>query len=96
MSKTSVTLPPGDYIIGDPDYFRDHEPYMFFWTNGDGEFFDNFKNSYFVDSARIAIFAVAKKPRSLPEGTHHFVFKSAWTIDFDANALFVQIKIIMS
>ena len=96
MPKISTTLPPGDYIIGDPDYFRKHEPYVFFWTYGDGAFFDNFNNSYFVDSARIAVFAVDKKPISLPKGTHHFLFKNTWTIDFDAHDLFEQIKITTS
>ena len=96
MPKISTTLPPGDYIIGDPDFFSGHEPYVFFWTYGDGAFFDNFDNRYFVDSARIAVFAVNQIPNSLPEGTHHFVFKNTWTIDFDANALLEQIKITTS
>ena len=96
MPKESVTLPPGNYIIGDPAYLREHEPYVFFWTYGDGAFYDNFNNTYFVDSAKIAVFAVHKIPDSLPEGTHHFVFKSAWTIDFDTHALSEEIKITTS
>ena len=96
MSSTSLTLPPGNYIIGDPDYFRNNEPYVFFWTNGDGAFYDNFNNCYFVDSARIAIFAVKRKPDLLPQGTHHFVFKDTWTIDFDTHALSEEIKIARS
>lgn len=93
MPKTSATLPPGHYIIGDPCYFREHEPYVFFFTGGDGEFFDNFSNRYFVDTARIAVFAVSEIPNLLPEGTHHFTFKNAWTIDFDTHALGKEIKI---
>ena len=93
MPKTSVTLPPGDYIIGDPDYFRQYEPYTFFWTYSDGAFYDNFNNCYFVDSARIAVFAVSRKPNSLPEGTHHFAFQNNWTIVFDTHTLAEEIKI---
>ena len=95
MPIESVTLPPGNYIIGDPDYFGkwEYEPYIFFWTYGDGAFFDNLDNCYFVDSARIAVFAVRRIPDSLPEGTHSFVFKNVWTINFDAHALSEQIKI---
>ena len=96
MPTISNTLPPGNYIIGDPDYFREYEPYVFFWTYGDGGFFDNYNNCYFVDSARIAVYAVDKKPNVLPEGTHYFIFNGAWTIDFDAHALFEQIKITRS
>ena len=100
MSKESVTLPPGDYIIGDPYYLREHkpylkehEPYTYFYTGGDGAFYDNFDNCYFVDSARIAVFAVSRKPRSLPEGIHHFAFKNNWTIVFDTHDLSEEIKI---
>ncbi len=94
MPKETVTLPPGHYIIGDPRYLQEYEPYYHrFYTNGDGGFFDNFKNIYFVDSARIAIFVVDKRPDSLPKGTHHFFFDNAWTIDFDTYAMLEQIKI---
>ncbi len=93
MPKESVTLPPGDYIIGDPRYLREHEPYTYFYTDGDGAFYDNFDNCYFVDSARIAVFAVSRKPRSLPKGTHHFAFKNNWTIVFDTHALSEEIEI---
>ncbi|MDE0084276.1 MAG: hypothetical protein OXU23_01085 [Candidatus Poribacteria bacterium] len=97
MPKETVTLPPGHYIIGDPRYLRKYEPYYHrFYTNGDGGFFDNFKNTYFVDSARIAIFAVDRMSDSLPEGTHHFFFSNAWTIDFNTHAMLEQIKITTS
>lgn len=96
MQRDSATLPPGNYIIADPDYFQEYEPYVFFWTYGDGAFFDNFSNCYYVDSAKIAVFAVSKIPESLPKGTHHFVFKNDWTIDFDAHHLLEQIKITTS
>ncbi len=80
MPKESVTFPPGHYIIGDPPYLEKYEPYYHrFYTDGDGAFYDNFNNCYFVDSARIAVFAVSRKPNSLPEGTHHFAFKNNWT-----------------
>ena len=46
--------------------------------------------------ARIAIFAIGRIPDPLPEGTHHFVFKNAWTIDFDTHALSEEIKITTS
>ena len=75
MPKESVTLPPGDYIIGDPRYLRGHEPYTYFYTGGDGAFYDNFDNRYFVDSARIAVFAVSRKPNSLPEGNTSLRFQ---------------------
>ncbi len=93
MPKESVTLPPGHYIIADPNYFKEYLPYLFFWTYSDGAFFDNFKNCYYVDSARIGVFAVGKIPESLPEGTHHFFFDSNWTIDFNTFAVHEQIKI---
>ena len=94
MPKESATLPPGNYIIGDPRYLKKYEPYYHrFYTNGDGAFYDNFNNCYFVDSARIAVFAVSRKPNSLPEGTHHFAFKNNWTIVFDTHALAEEIKI---
>ena len=96
MPIESVALPPGNYIIGDPEYFKEYEPYHFFWTYGDGAFYDNFNNCYFVDSARIAIFAVHRLPDSLPKGTHRFVFKNSWTIDFNAHALSEEIKITTS
>ena len=97
MRKETVTLPPGHYIIGDPRYLREYEPYYHrFYTNGDGGFFDNFKNTYFVDSARIAIFAVNRRPDSLPEGTHHFFFNDTWTIDFNTHDMLEQIKITTS
>lgn len=96
MPKESVTLPPGHYVIGDPDYFKEYEPYVFFWTYGDGAFYDNFNNCYFVDSARIAVFAIERKPNLLPEGTHHFIFKDTWTIDFDTHDLSEEIKITTS
>ena len=94
MPKKSVTFPPGNYIIGDPRYLEKYEPYYHrFYTDGDGAFYDNFKNCYFVDSARIAVFAVSRKPNSLPEGTHHFAFKNNWTIVFDTHALAEEIEI---
>ncbi len=93
MPKESVTFPPGHYIIADPNYFEPRLPYHFFWTYSDGPFFDNFKNCYYVDSARIGVFTVSEIPESLPEGTHHFFFDSNWTIDFDAFALRGKIKI---
>ncbi len=30
MRKEIVTLPPGHYIIADPDYFKEYLPYLFF------------------------------------------------------------------
>lgn len=93
MPKESATLPPGHYIIGDPVYFnRKYIPDVLFRTNGDGGFYDNFDNRYYVDSARIAVFSVNRKPPSLPKGTYHFFFKDLWTIDFDTHLL-EQIKI---
>ena len=93
MAQISATLPPGHYIIGDPVYLKKYEHDVLFWTNGDGGFYDNFDNCYYVDSARLAVFSVNRKPSSLPKGTHYFVFKNAWTVDFDTHHLTEQIKI---
>lgn len=93
MPKETVTLPPGNYIIGDPDYFREYAPYTFFWTYSDGAFYDNLDNCYYVDSARLAVFQIEKKPNKMPKGTHYFFFKSPWKIDFDMDHLSEHIKI---
>jgi hypothetical protein len=93
MPIVSATLPPGHYIIADPEYFKEYDPHAYFWTYGDGEFFDNLNNSYYVDSAKIAVFKVEEKPDILPKGTHHFFFNNPWKIDFDAHHLLEQIKI---
>lgn len=97
MSKESVTLPPGHYIIADPRYFSggpiDDLPDLFFWSGGDGAFYDNFKNCYHVDSGKIGVFEVHERPEPLQEGTHYFFFKQKWTIDFDQFEPYEQIKI---
>lgn len=91
MPIESATLPPGHYIIADPNYFRDYEPYAYFWTGGDGAFYDNRDNCYYVDSAKISVFEVEGKPQDIPEGTHYFFFKTPWKIDFNMH-LIDQIK----
>ncbi|RKU28219.1 hypothetical protein C6497_09540 [Candidatus Poribacteria bacterium] len=93
MSIDTVTLPPGHYVIADPNYFKDYEPYAYFWTGGDGGFYDNFDNCYYVDSAKISVFQVEDKLQDIPEGTHYFFFKTPWRIDFDQHALLEQIRI---
>ena len=93
MSKKSAILPPGHYIIADPNYFRDYEPYAYFRTGGDGAFYDNFNNCYYVDAATISVFQVENKPHDIPEGTHCFFFKTPWKIDFYMHNLAEEIKI---
>ncbi len=93
MPIDTATLPPGHYIIADPNYFKDYEPYTYFWTGGDGGFYDNFDNCYYVDSAKLSVFQVENKPHDIPKGTHYFYFKTPWKIDFDQNALLEQIRI---
>ena len=97
MRRETVTLPPGHYVIADPRYFSENPwdglPDTFFWSGGDGAFYDNFENCYYVDSARIGVFAVSEIPESLPEGTHHFFFDSNWTIEFTTFRIRDQIKI---
>lgn len=93
MPIDTVILPPGHFIIADPDYFKDYEPYAYFWTDGDGAFYDNFNNCYYVDSAKISVFQVENKPHDIPKGTHYFSFKTPWKIDFDTHNLAEEIKI---
>ena len=70
MPIDTATLPPGHYIIADSDYFKDYEPYTYFWTGGDGGFYDNFDNCYYVGSALLSVFQVENKSKiSLKEHT---------------------------
>lgn len=97
MRKETVTLPPGHYVIADPRYFNespwDGLPDTFFWSGGDGAFYDNFENCYYVDSGKIGVFELSERPESLREGIHYFFFEQKWTIDFDQFDPYEQIKI---
>lgn len=96
MAKDIVNLLAGNYVIADPQIINDLDYYHRFYTSGDGGFYDNFDNEYYVDSAQLAIYQVYEKPDNLPKGTHYFSFKNPWIIEFDPWHDFEQITITMA
>lgn len=96
MAKETLNIHAGNFIISDPNYFYGLDYYHLFWTGGDGGFYDNYNNEYYVDSAKLAIYQVYGKPKDLPKGTHYFSFKKPWTIEFDPFHDYEQITITMT
>ena len=79
IQKVEVLLEPGYYFIGDPAYLynatsgrygdKNIAEVYWWWTAGDGTWFDNFGDEYYTDTCQFAVM------EALETDQNHFVPK---------------------